>query len=708
MDNKTPNDREAQLTLTLFSDYESAQSEWKVEAIKCHEYRLGNQIPADIADMLRQRGQAPLSDNVVHYATEQCKALLTYNHPRFQATAREDSDVKVANIISSILEYIWYISDGNMQLKMAIDDYLVKGKGYLYVYFDPADDLGRGEVKIGWLDSMCVYVDPQCKDRYERDANHIIISKIITREQAYLSYPDKKGIIKDAESCPISDYKGASSDLERDKMTFLPDDVVDNRNDSIRIFERYTKINVKYYRVFDRRKNKEDLMLEKDYREFVQQNTYVYQLPDGSMQYFDNPEEVIQALQMIMPQMNDAQLQQAIEENPVKTMSIQDLVDNGIISVAEIIQTRIKRVISAGSKFLYSDILPCSNYPIAPIPNIWTGTPYPKSDVRMAMDLQDFVNKMRSLIIAHATATTNIKTLLPKGTGLTKEQLEIEWGKPNAVLEYDPTMGEPHFAQPAPFPSELYRMLDDGKHAILYQFGVLETSHGDAAAAPPTFRGTMLIDEFGQRRMKSKLDDIEGSLNILAKVVLEYIQNYYTIEKTIRLVNPNNAVTSFTINQSIYDDYGNEVEKALDITVGRYDVQVISGSSLPTNRMLKLEAYLQLYEKGIIGPRMVLTATDIVDVEKALAEIDMISKQQQVINQLQEEIKKLKGDLQTRDRETVESRKRVEVEKFGSKLDKILSELKANKELVSKRAQDMIDVYSKKLNMDIKNKKENL
>ena len=246
MDNKdlSIQEKEAQLTETLFVRYDSSQSAWKQEAIKCHEYRLNNQIPKTVADMLRQRGQAPLVDNVIHYAVEQSKAMLTFNHPKFHSFAREDSDTKVANVVGSIFDYIWYISDGNMQLKMAIDDYLVKSKGYLYVYYDPSDDFGKGEVKIGWLDSMCVYTDPQSKTRYERDASNIIVSKIVTREQAYLQYPDKKEIIKDAESCPISDYKGTSTDLERSPMTHLPDDVVDTEADTVRFYERYTPINV--------------------------------------------------------------------------------------------------------------------------------------------------------------------------------------------------------------------------------------------------------------------------------------------------------------------------------------------------------------------------------------------------------------------------------------------------------------------------------
>lgn len=41
------------------------------------------------------------------------------------------------------------------------------------------------------------------------------------------------------------------------------------------------------------------------------------------------------------------------------------------------------------------------------------------------------------------------------------------------------------------------------------------------------------MDEFGQRRIKSKRDDIESSLNQLARAVVGLIQFVYQTEKTI-------------------------------------------------------------------------------------------------------------------------------------------------------------------------------
>lgn len=54
---------------------------------------------------------------------------------------------------------------------------------------------------------------------------------------------------------------------------------------------------------------------------------------------------------------------------------------------------------------------------------------------------------------------------------------------------------------------------------------------GSTSSAPSTYRGTLVIDEFGQRRIKSRRDDIENFLTQVAKVAVPLMQQLYTEEK---------------------------------------------------------------------------------------------------------------------------------------------------------------------------------
>ena len=149
-----------------------------------------------------------------------------------------------------------------------------------------------------------------------------------------------------------------------------------------------------------------------------------------------------------------------------------------------------------------------------PVPNIWTNTPYPMSDVRKNKDFQRFLNKTMSLITSHAQASSGLKLLIPQGSVDDIEELERNWANPNATIEYDPSFGEPHFPSPQPLSNSVMQLPALIEKYIDLNMGIFEMMQGNTAAAPNTSSATMMLEDFGQRRSKSKLRDIEGSLTV--------------------------------------------------------------------------------------------------------------------------------------------------------------------------------------------------
>ena len=88
----------------------------------------------------------------------------------------------------------------------------------------------------------------------------------------------------------------------------------------------------------------------------------------------------------------------------------------------------------------------------------------------------------------------------------------------------------------------------------------------------------------------------------------------------------NNSLTEFAINKKLYDDKTNEIKVANDITVGKYDVVYVSGSTLPSNRYAELEFYMDAYSKGIIDKAEVLKKTEVFDMEGVLERTDTIQQ----------------------------------------------------------------------------------
>ena len=74
----------------------------------------------------------------------------------------------------------------------------------------------------------------------------------------------------------------------------------------------------------------------------------------------------------------------------------------------------------------------------------------------------------------------------------------------------------------------------------------------------------------------------------------------------------------------------------------------------------------------------------------------------QQVQAMEEQIKNLEGDLQTAQRESVSDRKRVEVEKFKSRLTDIASDAKADRRVQLNNLQNKVKLEAEKLASTVK------
>ena len=713
---------EVKITQDLLDEYASARSEWAKQAVEDNEFRNGKQWEEDQVKTLRSRRQEPIVVNVIHSAVEQAKAMLTSNKPRFQSTAREDSDVKTGKLFSDLLAYIWDTSNGDVVLKQVIDDYYVKGMGCMMAYPDMMCDYGKGEIKLRSIDPLDLYLDPSSRDPFCRDSAHIIVGRKVMQSQLLNEYSNYAEIIQSAQETSYLSQPSTTRFGLFDEQVSPKDRVSSQRgqlNDDkeLEIMERYTRVKEKYFRCWDQYSSEEKIltfeqlgkyqmepcfMIEKateQQPEYVTHKSKVGQLFEVYKKFAEKGErEVI---------LHQATNKETGEKFPVKGPSSKNpnavpgsdyklrlmqkkyLMDFELITTSEIEITNIRCIVSVGDELLFDYVKPIEDFPVVTFMNGHNRNPFPLSDVRLVKGLQQYINKIRSLIIAHASSSTNVKLLIPRGS-MNKKQLEEDWAKAGtAVIEFDPELGQPIVAGPVALPNELYKNEADAKADIERILGLYAMMQGDVGASPQTYKGTIAVDEFGQRRIKSKRDDIEAGLNQICKVVVQLIQWTYTDEKVIRLLNPNTEAKRVAINESLYEPItGDFLGKLNDVTVGKYDVVVVSGSTLPSNRWARFEYYMELYKNGIIDQVEVLKQTNVADVEGVLDRASREAKLQGENQGLQEQIKKLKGDLQTAQRESTHDKKRVEVKEFEVKLAKAEAKAEMAAQLFKARTND--------------------
>ena len=745
-------------TRRIFDLYKNKRYDWEIQAREDQEYRLGRQWTVEQEKTMVSRGQAPIVVNRIHPAVETAKALLTSNRPSFKVSPREDSDTRVANVLNNLLTYMYDISDGRTEVRKAVDDYYVCGLGYLMVYQNGQADGGKGEVMFRSVDPFDVYVDPNSRDRFFDDAENIIVSRIFTKAQAKKLYPLYANAIDSASGGEYTTDQIVTGNTDNTGLKFPGDETTLEADTYVRGYERYYKIREVAYRIHEKWSGKELRLTQKEYEAYLNEEVGTLgdqvfegekieqkkeelggkrdQLLKGAadqidgdiekaasemeVQYLEKEKELQEMVDLgeVLPERMehdlsnlreqiDKQVKDAYNQALESAGQVQNipnvemkvkagLIKEGLIEAIPITITKVKMCVVVGETYVFGRVLPSSKYPIVPICNLHTRTPYPMSDVRMVKGLQDYINKTRSLIIAHATTSTNMKVLVPAGS-VDMAEFEQKWAQPGVGIEVDFDMGQPVVASPVPLPNELYQNETTAKSDIDHQLGLYDLMMGNSQSAPQTYKATISLDEFGQRKIKSKLADIEAGLVILAKVAIPLMQELYQMEKVFRIVNPNNSMSEYAINKRLYDDKTKEIQVFNDITVGAYDVVYVSGSTLPSNRYAELEFYMEAYKAGLIDKQEVLKKTEIFDMEGVLQRTDVIAQLQQQLKAATEQLKKLSGDMQTLTRENVHLKQKVEVEKFKTSLDSVENKAKAAGTLFDHRLKDQMGLVEKEV-----------
>jgi hypothetical protein len=634
-------DPRAELNQEIFRQYKDARQDWDREARTDLDFYFGNHFTSEESEYLSSVNQSDVPMDRIGPAIDKMKAMITARSPSFTCVPREDSDVKLTKVWRTILGYCWEISDCNMHLKQAIHDYTTTGLGYMYAYLDTESDFGKGDIKMTSVDPFRVYVSPSSRDRWFNDADNVVISTILTGQQLVNLYPElgpqvdpetgeeTPGLVEDLSGVMDTDYP-SSSQAQTTKI-FTPDIVKDKDfwdTGKFQVLERFYKIKVPFYRVVDLKGNAEMIMDEEEFQKFLDDNPAVF--------------------------------------------------ERGLMEFEEVLQTRVAVSASVSEVVLYETVLNCDIYPIVPLPNAFTGTPYPRSDVSRGKEMQRLLNKLWSLALSHAQASAGLKLLVPIGSVDDIGELERNWANPNAVIEIDTSQGEPHYPSPTPLAGEFYKLIQSAEFYIDFIFGIPEMMHGQADKAPDSVRGTERMIALGQERPKSKLRDIEFSIEKLGLVLYQLCKGHYDFKKIFRLAQPNNDMDEVTVN--FYDDI---TTTAVDITkdrhnIGQHDIGMEPGSTMPQSKWTEYAVYLEAYQAGLVDRTEVLKHNpEIFDKQGVLQRVGEIQQLKQQLEQASKSIKDLQGDLQTATRESVHAKKALEVQKTKTILDGVEQQARA-------------------------------
>ena len=109
------------------------------------------------------------------------------------------------------------------------------------------------------------------------------------------------------------------------------------------------------------------------------------------------------------------------------------------------------------------------------------------------------------------------------------------------------------------------------------------------------------------------------------------------------------------INIPMYNDFGEAIGKIHDYQAAKFDVRIISGSTLPINRWAYLSELKELMQMGVVDDIAVLSETDIKNKETIAKRKSLYSQLQGQLNSMEEAIKDKEGTIETLQRQLVQA-----------------------------------------------------
>ena len=718
------------------------RSKWRSKSQKGYDFYLDEQLSMDEQKSLEESGMPSFTINRILPIIEIMKYFVTANSPRWKAVGATGDDTDVAQVHSDISDYCWHLSNGNSIYGQVVLDSLVKGVGYFLIDVDQDADHGKGEVIFSRIDPYDVFVDPSSRDFLFRDAAFIMIKKNLSKSQLKNLFPQHAAKINKINSSTDNSSSYSQRDLETSKI-IQPEDVSFGLNPEgeedqiIAYYENYTKVKIPFVNAFIRipltKEQEEQLQqsVEVQLQEFQAETEVQLQEKVLSIQQSLEAQEIIperaeleikKAQQMMQTAIQEKQqeLMSAAQEQMTKVEQVVlrkeefdnmikgDSFKNSVVDFVNFFETRIKLCCSVGDDvFLYEYELPITEYPIVPIPYLYTGTPYAMSAVMPLIGKQQEINKAHQIMVHNANLASNLRWLYEEGS-VDESEWEQYSSSPGALLKYRQGFQPPTPVLPAPINSAFYSITQEGKADAEYISGVPSAMMGFTQQQAETYRGLLANDEFGTRRLKSWMSTVvEPGLEHLGKVFQMVAQKHYQIDKVFRIVQPEAGQQAdqdkeVRVNIPIFNDFGDAIGKWMDYETGKFDVRIIAGATLPLNRWALLEEYFRWFQAGLIDDIAMIAETDIRNKKQLVERKSVYAEMQSQIEQMTEAMKDREGTIETLERQLVQAGIKMKVNEAGNQMKKQVLDTEAQQKLLRSMMQGEVQMAKKDLAREVK------
>lgn len=243
-------------------------------------------------------------------------------------------------------------------------------------------------------------------------------------------------------------------------------------------------------------------------------------------------------------------------------------------------------------------------------------------EVQQLIPLQESINRRRSQVIDLLRLYGQPPLIADENSGVNPMAIA---GRPGAII-YKNQGSQITWLQPPPVPGALFEIQVQDKRDFESISGIYDVTQGRPPTGVEAAAAILALQEAAQTRIRLKVRNLESFIAKLGKISVSLVQQFYTAPRAIRIFGPGNETKFISIN-TVRERYG-QLVKINDVTVGKFDVKVGAGSTLPVSRAARANQMKELYQLGIVDAQAVLEYSGI-PIEEARAIVERMKASQQ-------------------------------------------------------------------------------
>ena len=216
-----------------------------------------------------------------------------------------------------------------------------------------------------------------------------------------------------------------------------------------------------------------------------------------------------------------------------------------------------------------------------------------------AIGPQDMLNKALTQYLHIISTTANSGWIVEENSlaNMSPDDLETEGSVTGLVLEYKKGTTRPEKIQANTIPTGVDRLIQLGSQKIRTVTGISDAIRGQGMAGQ-SGRAIQSLQFGSQLSMAVPLDNLARTRHMVAKFLLELIQQYMNVPQVMRIAKMDDTGDE-TNTEEVYLNWVNEIGEVLnDLTLGEYDAVVSEQPNQVTFENSQYEQLLDMKAKG--------------------------------------------------------------------------------------------------------------